>query len=281
MVRTSAWLVSCTWLALYFAVGGLARAYDSTQPTQPATHHSRDSRNQETDKGSHSQKDTAKRQRISGNSVALAPASRAIDQQRKAYAEEQEGAEASSQVWSFLGIRIKPVNALMAASTFALFIATAWLVWITREGSRRQLRAYVLVEGCKLTKGKDDSPVVRLVTKNFGQTPAHDVVTWVGTRVDEHPLQSELPDPGDAVRAHPSIIGPGSFQESFVPVTRQNWAQWELIRAKEGAVYVWGRVKYTDAFRKKRTTRFRLMLQGDHAIDNGRFGNCEEGNYAD
>lgn len=268
-------------LALCIAVGGLARAYDSTQPTQPATHHARVSYNHATNRGNQPQKDTAKRESTSGKSVAIAPASCAIDQQMKAYADERKGAEASSQVWSFLGIRMNPVDALMAASTFALFITTAWLVWITREGSRRQLRAYVLVESCKLTKDKDDSPVVHLVTKNFGQTPAHDVVTWIGTRVDEYPLQSELPDPGDAVRAHPSIIGPGSFQESFVTVTRQNWAQWELIRAKEGAVYVWGRVKYTDAFRKSRTTRFRLMLQGDHAVDNGRFGNCEEGNYAD
>ena len=197
--------------------------------------------------------------------------------QRQSRAEQHNLSEVTSHGWTVFGL--KPPDVIMGGSTLALFIATACLVWITRDSGRRQLRAYLLVEGCGLRYHQ--TPMAHLTVRNFGQTPAYDVQTWVGTKGDEYPLRTPLLDASDDIAQSTSIIGPGSFEESIVPVTEPTPPQWVQIRAEKAALYVWGYVRYRDAFKMKRILRFRLMLHGDHAADAGRFVNCEDGNYAD
>ena len=254
-------------------------AKDTTTPTPHARCVPAPSSNNQEPDSNRTQAQTASDQGGAINPMPFNSPPGSKDKQRQADAHQQYTSQDSSEVWPVFGLRMKLTDALLAASTFALFLATAWLVGITRDGSRRQLRAYLLVHGCVLQHGNE--PRVHLTIKNFGQTPAHDVQTWVGTIVEEYPLQKPLSEPPDDFTQSISIVGPGSFEESIVPVTQQTGAQWNLIRQMQGAVYVWGRVEYRDAFRKKRVLQFRLMMQGGHGVDTGRFVNCKEGNYAD
>lgn len=187
-------------------------------------------------------------------------------------------------------------DVLIAVFTFSLFVVTAGLVCFTKKlwrstgelvrGSEKtaemQLRAYLLVKGCALRRTNDSEKLfINIEIRNFGQTPAYDVMTWVGTMASDLPLKTELPEPQKPFRQSKSIIAPGNHEMSIVPVEPLTTNQWSYIDKEEGAIYVWGGISYRDAFNKNRKVSFRLMLTGEVGHGNGKFCNCEDGNKAD
>ena len=93
-----------------------------------------------------------------------------------------------------------------------------------------------------------------------------DTASWI----EEWPLKVALPMPGEDFQMAASIVPPGG--ESILilakepPVSPQSV---HLIGSKVGTVYVYGEIRYTDAFGKKRRTKYRLHFGGQHGGQQG------------
>jgi hypothetical protein len=155
----------------------------------------------------------------------------------------------------------------------------------TRRIGEAQTRAYVSIEGSEVSNfGNGVRPSVTTVIKNTGQTPAYDlkVHTMIGI--------GPLPYPGGALPDMPppdplgstSNLGPGVQRRNTVtkdnPVTDQEFI--DICEGRE-AIFVIGRVEYSDAFGIARFTNFfflysqRSVIRGDGGMET-----CVDGNEA-
>jgi hypothetical protein len=164
------------------------------------------------------------------------------------------------------------IATLIAAVGFLQFLALISTVWVMILNGRRQLRAYVLPESGGLWEGttlnppdpaRAGIPGVALWIKNGGQTPAYRVVSWVGIQVipvrDEHtalvipPLREQ----------YANTLGAGSgFSKTWWLDRPLAANEIQDIATGTRAIYVYGRIEYRDAFKRKRFTEFRLHYTG-------------------
>jgi len=134
------------------------------------------------------------------------------------------------------------------------------------RASRQQLRAYLLVESAARIGEHSDHPEFQVVVKNFGQTPAYGVRTWISLVPAERGGQVGLPGPEKGlVEASDAALGPGGTFE----LAKRYEVDWDPEKFEEFlggrvAMYVYGEVSYRDAFRKRRYTRFRAMYGAEH-----------------
>jgi hypothetical protein len=153
---------------------------------------------------------------------------------------------------------VKPGELLLFLATVGLWYATMRLVRDARHTAERQLRAYVFVESVELIT---ESRIVRAVLsiKNSGQTPAYDLVVYVGISSRGAGEIFVPPEPDD-VSLDKLSVGPGmsiSTSNQFeVPATNN-----ELLRAFDNGlavVYIYGRIDYIDAFNVPRYLIYRM-----------------------
>jgi len=133
-----------------------------------------------------------------------------------------------------------------------------------QDTAERQLRAYVGVSEASIHKVETGAPEAIVSIKNFGQTPAYDVQAWIHMWIAEYPLTvTVLPDaPADFPKST-AVLHPG-IQTAFVmpkepPVKKELIP---LLGTAIGTIYVYGTIKYRDAFRRDRTTKYRLIYGG-------------------
>jgi hypothetical protein len=149
-----------------------------------------------------------------------------------------------------------------------------------RVTARQQLRAYVFVEETNLNNiytpppeevgggykptGAEIThphfgPAVILKIKNFGQTPAYDVIHIADIKFADFPLKSKLRIPASLFTTK-TALAPGGASTKVrnlpAPLSEQEIAS---LKAGTGAIYVYGYITYRDAFRKRRKTRFKMM----------------------
>jgi hypothetical protein len=174
---------------------------------------------------------------------------------------------------------------LLAFGTVALFCATRNLVSGAEDTAQRQLRAYVGVGADDLgfdTPGENNpnyvpipaNPVAGQVfddfltikVKNFGQTPAYDVIVFGHMAV--MPPFAMLPDdfftrqaPFDALPSGPVR----TFVSRFVLQPQQMAISKHVVndvrpliaaRQRQASVYVWGRIYYRDIYGRPWRTLF-------------------------
>lgn len=134
------------------------------------------------------------------------------------------------------------------------------------RSTRQQLRAYLLVESAARLGEHSDHPEFQVVVRNFGQTPAYGVRTWIALTPGERGGHATLPGPEQGmVEASDAALGPGGTFE----LGKRYEVDWDPERYDEFlsgriAMYVYGEVSYRDAFRKRRYTRFRAMYGAEH-----------------
>ena len=126
-------------------------------------------------------------------------------------------------------------------------------------------------------------PVAYVQIKNAGQTPAYEVLHWGHICVRDYPLTSPLPAP-QFVSRNASVLGPGIVATKYLflptPLTPLEISD---LRAGNAAIYVYGEIRYKDAFGKRRFTKYRLMhhvAQGAIGVNTG-LTFADEGNEAD
>jgi hypothetical protein len=143
-------------------------------------------------------------------------------------------------------------------------------IQVGSETAEMQLRAYVcrnLAEIRNLDIGKVFQ--AHVVMKNAGQTPAYDLIGWIGVRLGEFPPKAPAPDPEPFLNnANKSVLGPGNEHHLTVfanhPLTASEAA---LMQQAQAAVHVVGGVRYRDAFQKTRTTTFSLFYGGSYGMN--------------
>jgi hypothetical protein len=133
---------------------------------------------------------------------------------------------------------------------------------IARSSSEHQLRAYLSAMPNHLYGFQpDESVTVRFLIQNHGQTPAYGMTSIANIDVFPYPLPNgfifEPPPPvGDdwsrgVVYPNAPATGQARMKQ---PLTRDQLS--ELMERDDIRVYVYGVVRYKDAFQKDRTTRF-------------------------
>jgi len=132
--------------------------------------------------------------------------------------------------------------------------------------TRQQLRAYLLIDTAVRLGEHDDHPEFQVVIKNFGQTPAYRVRSWISVRPGDREGQGALPGPQPATaETSDAALAPGG---SFSLARRfdKDWdeAGYEDFMSGSLALYLYGEVTYRDAFRRRHYTRFRAMYAAEH-----------------
>ena len=190
---------------------------------------------------------------------------------------------------------------IFAGLQFVALIAT--LAIMIRTG-RRQLRAYVVVERGIVANVADPpagmsrekintvarildpqaGPHAQITIKNTGQTPAYDLVHWALIDIRELPLQALFPPMPKPPASFWNVLGPGVPEVKTLRMPeRLTPQQIEGLRNGTMAIYCHGEIRYRDAFKKRRTTRYRCMYATPACGIIG-IGTdlvyCEEGNEA-
>jgi hypothetical protein len=168
----------------------------------------------------------------------------------------------------------KDNGAITAVFTVLLTIVTGGLVWIGHrqiETSRAQLRAYVLTSRTVVTNlvhGTTEMPEAQVTIKNSGQTPAHNVISVNRFAIDKYPSPPTLNlIISDREFSNPAlsreVLGPGDTSISVVSAGRLLTAPEKASLASgTGIVYVYGEIRYRDAFGRKQSTKYRYMMGG-------------------
>jgi len=175
-------------------------------------------------------------------------------------------AEAHDKAFVVIGTAFTAVfTVILACTMLFLWFATRRLARGTADTARRQLRAYVVIESGGVTNATvNNSPGFRvsIKLKNSGLTPAYSLTTWIMPPeilpLDALPFTPPRPL---SERAGASIIGPGS----------DAWIHWFAqfgpddvteIKARNRAIFIWGGVNYTDAFKVARFFTFKIRVTG-------------------
>jgi hypothetical protein len=153
---------------------------------------------------------------------------------------------------------------VMALFTVVLSIATI-LLWTGGERhSERELRAYVFPVEIKVENFKTQTPIVAFVkVENSGNTPAHKFTCYAKMVAGPLP-QKDFSRPEEA-NLPASYLGPGEVMWFTPHGDRLLTAEEsEAITQGTAAIYVFGEIRYVDAFGKRRHTTFRAIARGEH-----------------
>ena len=153
---------------------------------------------------------------------------------------------------------------------------------VMKDTAQRQLRAYVCISSgiIEFSRGRD-VPIVKVNYKNCGQTPAYDVRSWIHIWITDDPLKEILPVPPEDYMTSVSIIPPGGFHFMVIekdPPIPSNVLH--LIGTSQGTVYIYGEIRYRDAFNIERFTRYRLIYGGSEENHGGHLKPHTDGNDA-
>lgn len=177
----------------------------------------------------------------------------------------------------------------LVAATFIVGVAGLWNVIITRGSSRRQLCAYVLPDSALIIDGnmlnppqpaRVNIPGIVLTIKNTGQTPAYKVVSWMQIEVLPTNQENALVIPR-LQNLFSLTLGVGTpFSKAMWfhrPVTA---AEVQAISAGTTAIFLYGRIEYRDAFKRKRWSNFRFRYTAAlfPPLPGAILNTCESGN---
>lgn len=164
-------------------------------------------------------------------------------------------------------------------------LAARQTVVVMDKTAERQLRAYVNVVEGNLVNFDTDCPVMQVVLKNFGQTPAHEVTVFQTGKIAERPLATtRLTINMQEGKRHFGVVGPGAdfhlrlfLDEPVIPEGDK-----DVIRGGLAAIYWCAVIRYKDVFGSDWWTTFRVMYKQDVGVvdPEGSLVTCDEGNEA-
>lgn len=155
---------------------------------------------------------------------------------------------------------------ILVIATVLLWLATRRLFKEARNTAIQQLRAYIYIkhiqphsEAVQLTR----IPALRVVIKNFGQTPAYHLRVLSGTVVDVIGTPTRLSTPTVLDKGSKHSAGPGATINHVTDPVVPTPAELALIEARTHRLYVFGVIQYEDAFGDVRRETFRHSLNPD------------------
>lgn len=205
---------------------------------------------------------------------------------RQTDSDEKKEDERPNESWWFK-FRTDPV----ATFTFILAVVTGFLWWSTRQlvlgaekTAAQQLRAYIFTthkEGINLEVNGELSTATQI--KNFGQTPAHDMMTCHRVGIYKLPLTAtnKLEEPTYEPGFPKGPLAPGevAYQRATIPELLPKDIIADL-EAGKAALFVFGEIRYSDIFNKPHRTSYCLFSTGEDFMDRS-LAYYHEGNEAD
>ena len=154
--------------------------------------------------------------------------------------------------------------------------------------TRAQLRAYVLIDHAAMVNLTDVSkePEAHVTIKNFGQTPAYKVINFTDIAFRPYPRPREkfrIERRRFWAANSNGSIGPGSHMIAIASTLGRPLTTEELAALADGTgvIYVFGEIRYVDTFRKRHSTKYRMMVGGPAGMRGEQLATYEEGNEAD
>ncbi|HEX4506719.1 MAG TPA: hypothetical protein VH722_13395 [Alphaproteobacteria bacterium] len=160
-----------------------------------------------------------------------------------------------------------------------------------RATAERQLRAYIGVDDAFFEKISDPyvpgsemmTGYVHLIVKNYGTTPATDIIIKTENHIREIKDSNKLLLISKHANVHPrTSLPPGKSQilhlqlmEPKENMRPNNWRNWSANGTRQA--YLWGQINYIDAFGKDRFVNFQMFADFDRVTS---YGYCEHGNYS-
>lgn len=199
-------------------------------------------------------------------------------------AEREEEKSADDWIVARSTFALAIVTGFLAIFTLGLMIYT-WRLWrITcqlvdgaKKTAERQLRAYISVSAEIRNIDNGEAPSANLTIANYGQTPAYGLtqtsgIAW-GESFDTLPIPT-----GPKGMTNASLL-PKEHNDARVVAPRPlDIAEIAAFRTGTLTLWVYGDLRYRDAFDIDRFKKFRYMVGGPVGVRNSSLGICEEGN---
>jgi len=180
-----------------------------------------------------------------------------------------------SGVLDWLSVNSGCILVLLVSVLVVLFMAQFEL---SRRSSQRQLRAYVIPDGSKIFVGETGEPRATISFRNCGQTPARGVVGWARMDLIDSETEEESELPQVAVRSATTLAANGSLSKALWFRTLSP-EEVDLVRSGRKTISVSGLVRYSDIFRRRHETQFRLAYSGPYPPrDNASLDPASRGN---
>jgi hypothetical protein len=165
---------------------------------------------------------------------------------------------------------------LLVVATLLLALFGFWQVMVSRDTARRQLRAYVFVSGAKIIHGITDNSIIEahVEIKNSGQTPAYKMMAVIGLTFDTYPppqsITLTVPDQNYLSLRTRIDLGPGdkTFTDTHAGRLLTPLEKDSLVAGTK-AIWVYGEIRYRDAFCRKQWTKYRLIIGGPFGVSGG------------
>ena len=243
---------------------------------------------QHTNGSTDSKQDASEEKQSGSNLAAVVQKVSSLNAHIESKGDGEQGSDQGTEFWPPLyGYRLKVTDTLLVVVTLLLFFATVGLYVATRrlvkdakDTSKRQLRAYVWMDA---KAGPDESQQgfhFKFEIHNSGATPAYSVRCWCRMRVlnplditryefEKAPVEIEKPR---------FVINPGSvhFHGTGTKATKQEKL---AVSSGDKRVYLWGEIRYIDAFKEPHTTEFRSFWR--ESPGGSMWAYCDDGNEAD
>jgi hypothetical protein len=156
------------------------------------------------------------------------------------------------------------VTGLLALTTGLLWWSTRDLVLDARDTAQRQLRAYIGPFGMELTVYPFESGgsafIAHIEFRNFGKTPAYDLAVSSNAKIDD---PNAIPFHEDTEPQQPPSAGI-AFPDAGQHVNlgwRLSDEELRGLRDRSKVLFLWGTVRYTDAFGKRHHFLYRMVSQ--------------------
>jgi hypothetical protein len=176
--------------------------------------------------------------------------------------------------WS-LSDKIAVIASVVAFLQFIALIAT---VFVMRRTAKRQLRAYIGIAGIDIKKVTlNEKPVMTVLIKNFGQTPAYRVRHWVDCAVvTKGTIKFDLE--AKSFSGEATLNPSDTYSVVCVMLEPLTFEQVENILNDVDRLFLVGDIRYRDAFGHRRKTSFRQETAGRDIIAMGRVQPSKIGN---
>lgn len=170
------------------------------------------------------------------------------------------------ETFSLFGWRsVKVSDAAIVLLTLLIAVFTGGLFWHEYKRAPKELRAYVGVTEVEVIEVPDRKvqgvkiQLARVSFKNTGQTPAHDLTSWICEDVfnKNNPAEDSFKRVGDEGKG--GVLVPGVTWTRHVPIALNN-LNWDNLEGESDAVWVWGGIDYTDSFGEPCTVSFRFWV---------------------
>lgn len=147
-----------------------------------------------------------------------------------------------------------------------------------------QLRAYLSVgvkEGFPPAFDPESGPYCAFEIKNTGQTPAFKMTMWIHAAIGSLDAAGPFIDGEDEATAGETTLSPGASIDLAARGPAPQGDDAQAFADGRKAAYVWGEIKYIDAFERKRFHNFRYTFTaGDLKGSAVQLRMCSGGNEA-